>query len=575
MTNNTLEQYKLVIAYDFGTTYSGASYAFTQVTPEVFDVQKWPHKSGHYYPKTPTLSLYKKNSPDMLMDWGHGAKKMMQKPQVDKEYVLLANFKLNLDAKLKRPALPNGMTAVTAVADYLQALHEHVLDDMTRGFAKNYHPDTFRYCLTVPAMWSDQAKNSMRQAAVRAGLVKPNDPPDRLLLISEPEAAALYCEKMCDQVNLLTSDRLMICDAGGGTVDLIVFEVDGPSKLKEITKGMGESCGSMFLDENFSILLQSKLGRQANNLPNAAVRNMIDQFVDIIKPEFDGLDDQYLNLPASVQLDQLCDPSSDCVDEGTLVLRASELKEKVFDPVVEKVISLMESQFQQIPDGRLSCIFLVGGFGSSNYLFQRVQQVFSNRVNQILCPPRAAMAIVRGAVHFGLNPRMITSRVSRRTYGINAGLPFDPELDPLSSRIVRPDGSVRCPTRFLVFVKKNDKLPVDHCIHEEMFIYYGTLQATDIMLYATENDTVPRYYNEPGVHQVAAISVPIPTLPGVAHGERISYSVRMYFGMTEIRVEADFGTGELYEVHCDFDAINRYDDDDDYYNSRRISIENR
>lgn len=216
----------------------------------------------------------------------------------------------------------------------------------------------------------------------------------------------------------------------------------------------------------------------------------------------------------------------------------------------------MEMQFKQISDGRLSSIFLVGGFGSSHYLYQRVQQVFSDRVAQILCPPRAALAIVRGAVHFGLNPRLITSRVSRRTYGINAGLPFEPDKDPISSRVVRPDGSVRCPTRFLVFVKKNDQLPIDHCLCEEMYVYYGTLQVTDIMLYATENDEVPRYYNEPGVHQVAAISVPIPVLPNVTHGERISYIVRMYFGMTEIRVEADFGTGELYQVHCNFDAIN-------------------
>lgn len=38
----TQENYKVVIAYDFGTTFSGASYAFTHTTqPEVFDVQKW------------------------------------------------------------------------------------------------------------------------------------------------------------------------------------------------------------------------------------------------------------------------------------------------------------------------------------------------------------------------------------------------------------------------------------------------------------------------------------------------------------------------------------------------------
>lgn len=169
----------------------------------------------------------------------------------------------------------------------------------------------------------------------------------------------------------------------------------------------------------------------------------------------------------------------------------------------------------------------MGGFGSSNYLYQRVQQAYQDKVEQIICPAdMAARAVVRGAVYYALHPRIITSRVSRRTYGINAGLPFDEKRDPPASRVVRPDGSVRCTTRFLVFVKKHDVLPVDHCIKEEMFVYYGTVKRTDIMLYATENEQVPRYYDEPGVKHVASISVPIPEMPGVMHGERIAYTVR-------------------------------------------------
>lgn len=192
-------------------------------------------------------------------------------------------------------------------------------------------------------MWSDHAKNSMRKAAILAGLIKADDPQDRLLLISEPEAAALYCEKMCEQVNLNRGDRMMICDAGGGTVDLIVFEVvndnmDSSKRLKEITKGMGESCGSVFLDHNFRLLMQEKLGAQMQSLPAAAMNNLMDQFVDNIKPEFDGLDDQYLNIPVSINLD-LIDTDDDCLDEGTMALRADELKEKVFEPVIERVVS--------------------------------------------------------------------------------------------------------------------------------------------------------------------------------------------------------------------------------------------
>ena len=64
-------------------------------------------------------------------------------------------------------------------------------------------------------MWSDKAKSTMRDAAIKAGLINEMDHRDRLMLISEPEAAALYCEKKCDQFNLRHGDRFMICDAGG------------------------------------------------------------------------------------------------------------------------------------------------------------------------------------------------------------------------------------------------------------------------------------------------------------------------------------------------------------------------
>src|SRR5579864_3174404 len=38
------------------------------------------------------------------------------------------------------------------------------------------------------------------------------------MLITEPEAAALYCATLCRQVDLKVGNRFLICDAGGGTV---------------------------------------------------------------------------------------------------------------------------------------------------------------------------------------------------------------------------------------------------------------------------------------------------------------------------------------------------------------------
>lgn len=134
-------------------------------------------------------------------------------------------------------------------------------------------------------MWSDQAKATMREAAIRAGIINRWDHPDRLMLISEPEAAALYCEKKCDQFNLSHGQRFMICDAGGGTVDLIVFEIDdssGRRALKEVTKGQGDSCGSTFLDARMREYLKSRFYGYGR-ISDTAMEAMMDEFIEGVK----------------------------------------------------------------------------------------------------------------------------------------------------------------------------------------------------------------------------------------------------------------------------------------------------
>ena len=73
----------------------------------------------------------------------------------------------------------------------------------------------------MPAIWSDEAKAMMREAVIQAGIINEEDPLNRLDLISEPEAAAAYCENKYHSWNLTDGNIFMIVDAGGGTVDLI------------------------------------------------------------------------------------------------------------------------------------------------------------------------------------------------------------------------------------------------------------------------------------------------------------------------------------------------------------------
>jgi len=68
----------------------------------------------------------------------------------------------------------------------------------------------------VPAVWSDAAQAKTRKCAESAGMGSGST----LHMISEPEAAAIYALDRIDKHDLHIGDTFVVCDAGGGTVDL-------------------------------------------------------------------------------------------------------------------------------------------------------------------------------------------------------------------------------------------------------------------------------------------------------------------------------------------------------------------
>ena len=232
----------LIIGIDFGTTFTGVAYAHTAgvgpVTSEaemrraaekVSVIRIWPSRNNQYVEKTPSILAYNKNPPL----WG-GNVRPNDEPQI-------AHFKLGLQEDItthyysellgpthskpilggylsnhnwKHPKLPE-MKAVDYTRDYLARINEYVTNEIlpTRFGAKFLQNQALSYVITVPAIWSEKAKQQTRQAAEAAGIDR-----NSLTLITEPEAAALYCVTLCDEVDLEPGDRFMICDAGGGTV---------------------------------------------------------------------------------------------------------------------------------------------------------------------------------------------------------------------------------------------------------------------------------------------------------------------------------------------------------------------
>ena len=111
----------------------------------------------------------------------------------------------------------------------------------------------------------------------------------------------------------------------------------------------------------------------------------------------------------------------------------------IFEPIVEKVIELVKGQIRATNE-KIRAILLVGGFGQNNYLKERLRSSFDPSIN-ILQPPNAWTAVVRGAVMMGLahaNPKLasvgLVSRAARKHYGIELSVEFDPEEHEPSKR---------------------------------------------------------------------------------------------------------------------------------------------
>lgn len=99
----------------------------------------------------------------------------------------------------KRTTLPRGKKPVDVVTDYLTALRQYTEQTLERRLGRDLiSRSQVEYVLTVPAVWSDKARQMTMEAAMRAGLGLGNGGGDAegsgglLKLITEPEGAAEY-----------------------------------------------------------------------------------------------------------------------------------------------------------------------------------------------------------------------------------------------------------------------------------------------------------------------------------------------------------------------------------------------
>jgi hypothetical protein len=345
-------------------------------------LQNWPssHTKIGTKEKVPSEIAYTKDG----IEWGssippHEARNMWMKLSLDRRQPGVA---AKIVQELASDSAGPTRRPVDIIADYLKCVKEHVI----KTFVDQYGPGLWQslpiiLVITVPAVWSDLAKHRTMQAFDKAGFNITGFP--RLahtITTTEPEAAATFTIKTlkggAHDEQLDIGDGFVICDMGGGTVDLISYRVAGlqPIVVEETTVGNGDQCGSTFVDQAFIQYLEDKLGvddfvkiagcRAKDVLHTQLSQKLgriVGDFIMEAKTGFSGKQHSFLRLPHP--LASLPDDEERGIQDGEIKLTPCVSKatsyiflhidmyrdamKKMFGPSIGRTRELIAEQLEQ------------------------------------------------------------------------------------------------------------------------------------------------------------------------------------------------------------------------------------
>jgi hypothetical protein len=554
---------KIAAGIDFGTSRSG--FGWTPICPahedparrHIYTRDVWP---GQAVPYLKTLTALMLDRTGQATAWGWEAYQALLHHRVDRR---------NHGAQYRdlfKLGLPGGVTALDGstgtghgepadsprrlIVAFLRNLYQTALADITRA---GYSEGEVRWCLTVPAVWTDYQKQVFRHAAYEAGM--PSDD-GRVILALEPEAALHHVRaaSAASQQDLTRPGaKVMMVDCGGGTVDITTYRNDDDGRPHEIRCASGGLLGSTYVDAALieTVLLKRFGGieewQQLQREQRPAVQTLLDAWE---RAKLEAVADlsHPLYLPITLPLARALSPAAldalpglqNGVDDH-IVITPGEVRD-AFEQVVPGILEFIDEHLQSsvasctadgVDDGPVT-VLLVGGFGASPYLRQRVKQHAGGRAQLQLVPSPAA-AVVTGAVHFAYAPQVRT-RIARHTAGIHVSAPFDELLDPAETRYDIEGGPPQCIERFHAFVRAGEPVRSGQLIVHDYTPLKGDQTEVKVEFYISDR-TDPRYVYEPGCRKLAALTV---SLAKVMHREldKRGILVHMRLGETEIQAYA-------------------------------------
>ncbi|XP_053374609.1 heat shock 70 kDa protein 12A-like [Mercenaria mercenaria] len=558
----------LVGAIDFGTTYSGWAYSFYhdfKLDPTKAFVKQWHSGSGTLATeKTPTVILIQPDG-KTLEAFGYEAENRyrdLTDMGEHHEYYYFRKFKMMLHKQLserldRSVTLEEEMGKTLAAIDVFAMSIKFLVDDMHEAARLRVsgiieRSDVY-WVLTVPAIWTDSAKQFMREAAEKAGIAR-----EKLSIALEPEAASIYCrhlpiDRTVGHTNVSISSlpvgtSYMIFDAGGGTIDITVHEVNDSGGVKEVTAASGGGWGGTLVDQAFEDLLDDLVGKEVyRKFKLEQTEDWLEMMREFevkkrtVHPEKEGR--ILMKFPVSLSkmsekknqhdLEEFIRDSAEYSGKVEFVYDKMKFTADVFKHLFQKsnskTIRHVKSIMEESPVYNLKAILMVGGYSESPMLQHAVRNAFS--FLEIIIPNEASSAILRGALICGHRSELISERVLKYTYGVKCTVAFIKGKHPESKRIFT-DSGVRCDKIFSKHVEKGQIVTTGQAQVKKTYTPSNIDQhLLCVQLYASKMKNPE--YTDTGCYYIGSM-----TVDTIVGGLDCKVDVSLTFSGTEIKVES-------------------------------------
>ena len=326
--------------------------------------------------------------------------------------------------------------------------------------------------------------------------------------------------------------RYIVIDIGGGTIDIAVHNIHSHTLTREeyvheIKGCIGSALGATVIDKQFEDFLCALHVPDYPNFFQDMKKNsqtwnhLLDSF-EVSKMNFDGSKDMRVELPGNMfecyrdkagkqlatSLTKDSSPGA-YIQKGSSLLRVS--KSTCLDWYCPTINGVVEHIQSLVVEYRVEALFVVGGFAESKTLITELNDRFSDL--QLVIPNLPGLAVIKGAVRYGPEPRAIASRLSPATYGVASCQEFRTGFHDESKKFwSKTNNSYYCHDVFSVFVRKGEE--VNPATPYRRTFYAMELEQTSIrfLIYATDSHS-PNYVTDRGCVKIGEITLPIDRLP--------------------------------------------------------------